>query len=564
MIPCRRLISVSVLLLSGGAHLTFAAQGENRVSFSNVTSEAGINFRHENGASPDKYFPEIMGGGVLIFDYDNDGWPDVFFVNGGSFVDAAAAGRARHRLYHNDGGGTFTHVSESSGVGISGFGMGACAADYDNDGWTDLYVTSLGPNRLYRNTGDGRFEEVTDHAGTASPAWSTGCAFGDIDNDGDVDLYVANYVNFTADDNKDCGFGDVRSYCHPNVYRGVGDVLYRNEGDGTFTDVTRDAGVFGLDGNGLGVVFGDYDQDGWTDIYVANDSVPNFLFHNTGAGVFEEVGFWAGVAVGITAKPLAGMGTDMGDVTGDGLPEIFVTNLDLETHTLYENLGAGLFDDVTLQSGVGEATLPFVGFGAAFLDYDNDMDLDVVIANGDVDDNVGRLSDTKTYEQPNLLLENDGTGKFREAGPSSGPAFTTAKPSRGLAVGDLDNDGDLDILISNVGESPDLLRNDGGNLGNALLVRTVGTTSNSDGIGAVLRLSVGDSVLVREVRAGSSYLSQNDRRIHFGLGREERIDQLEIQWPSGMMDIVRDIEANQILTVREGEGIVERLPFEGN
>ena len=560
----QQLVLTAMLILTTGAPVSFGAQAGDAVRFANVASEAGIDFRHENGASPDKYFPEIMGGGALIFDYDNDEWPDVFFVNGGSFVDAAAAGRARHRLYHNDGGGAFTDVSESSGVGISGFGMGACAADYDNDGWTDLYVTSLGPNRLYRNTGDGRFEEVTDHAGTASPAWSTSCAFGDIDNDGDVDLYVANYVNFTVDDNKDCGFGNIRSYCHPNVYRGMGDVLYRNEGDGTFTDVTRDTGVFGLDGNGLGVVFGDYDQDGWTDIYVANDSVPNFLFHNTGAGVFKEVGFWAGVAVGITAKPLAGMGTDMGDVTGDGLPEIFVTNLDLETHTLYENLGAGLFDDVTLQSGVGEATLPFVGFGVAFLDYDNDMDLDVVIANGDVDDNVGRLSDTKTYEQPNLLLENDGTGKFTDAAPLSGPGFAERKPSRGLAVGDLDNDGDLDILISNVGESPDLLRNDGGNLRNALLVRTVGTTSNSDGIGAVLRLSVGDSVLVREVRAGSSYLSQNDRRIHFGLGREERIDQLEIQWPSGMMDIVRDIEANQILTVREGEGIVERLPFEGN
>jgi hypothetical protein len=542
------------------AHMTFAAQGDDPISFSNVAPDAGILFRHENGASPDKYFPEIMGGGALILDYNNDNWADIFFVNGGSFVDQNTA--PRHGLYRNDRDGTFTDVTDSSGIGLSGFGMGACAADYDNDGWVDLYITSFGENQLYRNTGTGLFENVSDSAGARSSAWSTSCAFGDIDNDGDVDLYVANYVDFAADDNRFCGFGNVRSYCHPNVYSSQADVLYLNNGNGAFTDVTRDRGIYRPDGNGLGVVFGDYDDDGWTDIYVANDAVPNFLFHNMGAGTFEEVGFWAGVAVGLTAKPLAGMGTDMGDVTGDGRLEIFVTNLDLETHTLYENLGNGLFDDVTLQSGIGEATLPFVGFGAAFLDYDNDMDLDVAVANGDVDDNVERLSDTKTFEQPNLLLENDGTGKFRNAGPDRGPGFAARKPSRALAVGDLDNDGDLDILISNVGQSPDLLRNDGGNRANSLLVRTVGTSSNRDGIGARLRLSVGSRILVREVRAGSSYLSQNDLRVHFGLGSEELAQRLEILWPSGESDVLENIEANQILTVREGDGVIERMPFE--
>ena len=562
MIPLRSLIPTAVLILAGGAHETIAAQREDPVRFSNIAPEAGIHFRHENGASADKYLPEIMGGGALIFDYDNDGWADIFFVNGGSFVAQTAP--AGHRLYRNEADGTFTDVTASSGIGPSGFGMGACAADYDNDGWTDLYVTSFGANQLYRNTGAGGFRNVTDRVGTGSGVWSTSCAFGDIDNDGDVDLYVANYVNFAADENISCGFGNVRSYCHPNVYASLADVLYRNDGDGSFTDVTREAGVYRTDGNGLGVVFGDYDSDGWTDIYVANDAVPNFLFHNTGAGRFEEVGFWAGVAVGLSAKPLAGMGTDMGDVTGDGLPEIFVTNLDLETHSLYENLGDGLFADVTLPSGVGEATLPFVGFGAAFLDYDNDMDLDLAVANGDVEDNVVRLSDTKTFEQLNLLLENDGAGKFRDAGAVSGPGFATKKPSRALAVGDLDNDGDLDILISNVGATPDLLRNDGGNRANALLVRTVGTTSNRDGIGARLRLSVGSKVLVREVRAGSSYLSQNDLRVHFGLGTETLAQRLEILWPGGTIDVLENIEANQILEVRQGEGIIERKRFETN
>ena len=540
-----------------------AVQEERQVRFENVALEAGIDFRHENGATPEKYMPETMGAGALLFDYDNDGWLDAFFVNGGSFVDEAVAAGATHRLYRNRGDGTFADVSDGAGIGVSGYGMGACAADYDNDTWVDLYVTSYGENRLYRNTGEGGFEDVTAVAGTSSSLWSASCAFGDIDNDGHVDLYVTSYVDFAMDNNKYCGFiGDVRTYCHPNVYSGQADVLYRNNGDGTFSDATAQAGVHRTDGNGLGVVFGDYDQDGWADIYVANDSVPNFLFHNNGDGTFEEVGLWAGVAVGLTAKPLAGMGTDMGDVTGDGLPEIFVTNLNLETHTLYENLGQGLFDDVTLQSGVSEATLPFVGFGAAFMDYDNDGDLDLAVANGDVIDNVGLFSDTKTYEQQNLLLENDGTARFEDVGPVSGPGFALKKPSRALAVGDIDNDGDLDILIGNVGDTPDLLRNEGGNARHALQVRTAGSDSNRDGIGARLRLSVGSDVIVREVRAGSSYLGQNDLRVHFGMGEAERAERLEILWPSGRIDVIDDIEANQSLTVREGEGVVEARPFQ--
>jgi hypothetical protein len=548
-----------VVIFASQAILAFQQPGP--VQFVNAAAGAGVSFRHENGASSEKYMPETMAGGALIFDYDNDGRPDLLFINGGSFADKRIAAGARHRLYHNAGGWKFTDVTESSGIRTSGFGMGACSADYDNDGWTDLYITAVGPDKLYRNTGKGTFTDVSTSAGAGADLWSTSCAFGDIDNDGDVDLYVTRYVDFAADNNKYCTLlENVRSYCHPNVYKGVPDVLYRNNGDGTFTDITREAGITKA-GNGLGVVFGDYDDDGWIDIYVANDTSPNFLFRNKGKGIFEDVGVWAGVAMGMDGKPLAGMGTDMGDIDGDGRLDIFVTNLDGQTHSVYKNLGKGLFADVTFQSGVGEATLPFVGFGTAFLDYDNDGDLDLSVANGDVIDNVKRLRDNTSYEQLNLLLQNDGAGKFASVGPVSGPGFALKKASRALATGDLDNDGDLDILISNVGDAADILRNDGGNRSNSILLRLRGSASNRDAIGARLKLVVGGKVLVREVKSGSSYLAQNDLRIHFGLGSAQSADGLEIRWPGGATERIENIQANQILTILEGKGVTVRQPF---
>jgi hypothetical protein len=531
--------------------------------FSDVTKAAGINFKHENGASREKYLPETMSAGALIFDYDGDGWPDIFLVNGGSFADRSAAAAARHRLYHNNRDGTFKDTTASSGIAVSGFGMGACSADYDNDGWPDLYVTGVESNKLYRNNSNDSFTDVTAKAGVGGNGlWSSSCAFADIDNDGDVDLYVTNYVDFSIKNNKYCSaMQNIRTYCHPNVYQPAPDILYRNNGDGTFTDITKEAGVYRTDGNGLGVVFGDYDNDGWTDIYVANDSVPDFLFHNKGKAIFEEVGFRAGVSVGGEGRPLAGMGTDMGDIDGDGLLDIIVTNLDRETHSLHRNLGKGLFSNVTFESGVGQATLPFVGFGVAFLDYDNDSDLDLVIANGDILDNVSQFRDNTTHEQRNLLLQNDGNGRFRDVGPQSGPGFALKKVSRTLVAGDLDNDGDLDIVIGNNGQTADLLRNEGGNRNNSLLVRAIGTKSNRDAIGARLKLTVGGKILMRYIKAGSSYQGQSDLRVHFGLEKAAQADRLEILWPSGLVDSIQGIKANQIIAVTEGRGITRQESF---
>lgn len=533
------------------------------VLFQEVTKDAAMHFQHINGATPERYMPETMGSGGLFFDYDNDGWLDIFLVDGGSLVDEELARRARSLLYKNERDGTFRDTTAHAGLKNPGYGMGACAADFNNDGWADLYLTNVGPNILYRNNGNGTFTDVTQKAGVGADLWSSSCAFADIDRDGDLDLYVANYVDFAVNNNKYCGdhVKDVRAYCHPNVYNGLPDVLYRNNGNGTFTDITREAGIYNSAGKGLGVKFGDYDNDGWTDIHVANDSVPNFLYQNQGNGTFKEVGLWAGVSVNGEGRPEAGMGTDLGDYDNDGLLDIFVTNLDMETNTLYRNLGDDLFTDVTFESGHGEPSLRYVGFGTAFFELDNDGDLDMIVANGHILDNATHFRDNIRYAQRNLLFRNEGEGTFKEVGLAAGPGFALEKVSRGLAIGDIDNDGDLDLLITNNGQMADLLLNDGGNQNHALVVRTIGTKSNRDGIGARLQLTNGSHTQMAEVQAGSGYLGQNDLRVHFGLGKASRVDRLDVHWPSGAVDTFENLEANQILTVKEGEGVVGREPF---
>jgi len=553
------IVAIVLLGLQPGSNAQTTADGPP-ILFEDITQQAGIDFRHTNGASPDKHIVETMGSGGLFLDYDNDGWLDVFLVDGGSLADPQAAARARHRLYRNRRNGTFEDVTAASGIVRGrGFGMGACAGDYDNDGWIDLYVTSDGPSDLYRNDGRGSFTNVTQSAGVGWVGLSTSCAFADIDRDGDLDLFVANYVDLTGGE-KYCGDNRVRAYCRPDVYKGAPNVLYRNNGNGTFTDVTKQAGVYSTAGKGLGVVFGDYDDDGLPDLFVANDLVPNFLYHNEGTGRFREVALLAGVAIASDAKPRAGMGTDFGDYDGDGRLDLVVTNFELESHNLFRNLGGGLFADATAESGLNVATIPFLGFGAVFLDYDNDGDLDLAIANGHVLDNTSHFRANSRYAQRNLLLRNDG-GRLREIGLLSGKGFALEKVSRALAAGDIDNDGDLDLLVTNNGEGADLLRNDGGQRNNALVVKVVGKQSNRQGVGARLRLVVGSKAQIREIKSGSGYLSQSDLRQHFGLGRATEVDRLEIRWPSGRIDVLQKIAANSVITVVEGEGVTARTPF---
>lgn len=531
--------------------------------FEEVSRAAGLDFEHVNGASAEKHLPETMGSGAVFFDYDHDGWIDVFLVDGGSVADKARDSRARHRLYRNRGNGTFEDATAGSGIVRRGYGMGACAADYDNDGLVDLLVTGVGANTLYRNTGNGTFRDVTRSAGVQSETWSTSCAFADFDKDGSVDLFVTNYVDVGVDDNKYCGDAArrVRVYCHPLNYQPLPMMLYHNTANGAFTDVSVRAGIASNRGNGLGVVVADYDDDGWPDVFVANDSVPNFLYHNEGRGVFKEVALSAGVAVANDGKSRAGMGTDFGDYDGDGRLDLVVTNHEFETTTLFRNLGKGLFADATAESGIGPATLPFVGFGAALFDYDNDGRLDLAIANGHVVDNTAQMRAGSTFAQRRLLFRNADGRRFVEVGRRSGPGFARDRVGRTLATADIDNDGDLDLLITNNGQTADLLRNDGGNRRHALIVRTEGRTSNRDGIGARLRLTTRTMTQVREVKAGSSYLGQNDTRVHFGLGDTTEIDQLEVRWPSGRVDVIPRPPVNVAMTVVEGEGATRRVPF---
>jgi hypothetical protein len=539
-------------------------------TFRDVASTAGLDFVHVNGASDERFFPEIMGPGGLFLDFDNDGWLDVFLVDGGSFANPAVARRARHRLYRNRRNGTFEDVTGRSNIQHRDYGMSACAGDVDNDGLTDLYITNVGPNALYRNTGGGRFAEVPKAGGADTALWSTSCAFVDIDRDGDLDLFVTNYVDApttrspTPAKNPFCGSAGppaIRDYCHPLIYHPLPSVLYRNTGKGAFEDVSMQAGIAPHLGNGLGVAVSDMDEDGWPDVFVANDGTPNFLFHNNTNGTFTEIGGLAGVAVASDGKARAGMGTAFGDFAGTGRPGLIVTNHETEMHSLFLNQGAQLFSDSTIRSGIGPATRPYVGFGVVFFDYDNDGRLDVSIVNGHVMANVAKFRAGGKLAQRKLLLRNDTGERFVDVTKDAGPGFAVEGVGRALAAGDVDNDGDLELLVTNNGERANLLLNDGGNASNALLVQLDGTKSNRSAIGARIVLTAGQRTQMREVQSGSSYLAQNDLRAHIGLGRAERAERLEIRWPSGLKESIENLAANQIVTIREGKGIVKQVPF---
>ena len=530
-------------------------------TFTDITREAGLAFHHLNGASSEKHLVETMGSGGLFFDYDGDGWLDAFLVDGGSLADAALARRARHRLYRNRGDGTFVDVSDRAGLAHRGYGMGACAGDYDGDRRPDLYVTSFGPNALYRNRGDGTFADVTAAARVGDERFGASCAFADLDRDGDLDLWVVNYVAADPARSPFCGSArqKLRFYCHPLKYDPLPSTVYRNDG-GVFTDVSQASGVGALRSNGLGVVIADTDDDGWPDVFVANDTMPNFRFHTAGRMRFAESALVSGVALAADGTARAGMGIDAGDYDGDGRLDLVITNLDFEMHTLHRGLERGLFAYTAIESGIGYPTLPFVGFGVAFLDYDNDGRLDIASANGHILDNAAQFRAGSTYRQRKLLFRNTTGRRFAEVGRSSGAAFAAERVGRGLATGDIDNDGDLDLLVTNNGEPAELLRNDRAG-GHALLVRLRGPNGNPDGIGARIRVTATTSTQVRVVKAGSSYLSQNDLRAHFGLGDAVRADRVEVRWPSGRVEVVPAMPADRIVTVEEGKGLIASQAF---
>ena len=532
------------------------------VTFTDVAQASGITFQHDNAASPEKYLIETMGAGCGWIDYDQNGLLDLYLVNGCGTRAYSPKQSLRSALYRNNGDGTFTDVTSKAGVGAEGlFGMGVAVGDYDNDGFPDLLVLGYDRCILYHNNGNGTFTDVTDRSGVKnSGRWASSAAWFDYDNDGRLDLIIANYVDWSPSNNFYCGDHGpgMRSYCHPDDYHGQPPTLYHNNGDGTFTDVSKTSGLGLKGGNGLGVVTFDYDNDGWQDIFIANDHMPNFLFHNNRDGTFREVGYLAGVAVSSDGEFEAGMGTDAGDTTGSGRMDLIVTHLVMQLARLYQNAGDQTFDDATLRSKIGYTTYHMSGFGTHFFDYDNDCSIDLFMANGHVLDNIERYHSDVRYAEPKLMFRNIGHGVFENVSDRLGSAFQLPRVSRGAAIADYDNDGDLDILVSNNGQAPQLLRNDGGNANHWLEIFLIGTKSNRDGAGSRLKLTAGELVLYDQRKGGMSYQSAQDPRLHFGLGQHNKVDQLEITWPSGIVTKLTDLPCDKIIAVKEGTGLIER------
>ena len=549
-------------LLAGAFFLprlpVFASPELTQFPFEEVRPEkSGITWTHTSGKSPEKYLPESSGPGCAFLDYDNDGWMDIYLVNSGKCDFFTPNQPLRNALYRNDRDGTFTDVTEKAGVGAGGYGQGVAVGDYDGDGFPDLYVTQYGRNILYHNNGDGTFTDVTEKAGVAAPGWSSSAVWFDYDNDGRLDLFVGRFVDFSKELNKPCGIHDdgLRRYCIPKVYSPMPSWLFHNNGDGTFTDVSKSSGISGSLGKAWGVVATDINNDGLMDLFVANDTVANFLFLNRGNGKFEEIGETSGVAYSAEGRTRSGMGVDSADYDQDGFMDLFVSNLDRELYSLYRNNHDQAFDDHAGQLGIGSATRLMSGWGLKFFDFDNDGEVDLFLANGNPDDLIETVHAQVKYQEPMLLFRDTGKG-FENISAQSGPVFSKPLSARGMAVGDFNNDGALDVLVSVNDGPPLLLKNNIGSQSHWLGIKLVGKKSNSDAVGARITYQAQDLKRSRTKVGGGSYLSDHDPRIVVGVGKRTKLDWLEIKWPlpSGATQRFADLPIDRYITIVEGQG----------
>lgn len=521
-----------------------------------VTKESGIAFRHHHGGSGEGYIVEGVAAGLATFDFDRDGNIDIYFLNGAPLKGTVVDGPLRNALYRNHGDWTFSDVSQAAGVDDSGYGLGVTAGDFDNDGFKDLYLNNFGPNILYRNNGDGTFTDVTAEAGVGNgDKVGAGASFLDIDGNGNLDLYVSNYVDFTYENHVPIIIGGHRFHAGPRHYRPEPDTLFRNNGDGTFTDVSISSGIAAVAGPGMGMICFDYDDDGSTDVFVANDEAANFLFRNDGRGTFTEVGLVAGVAYDFYGKENSSMGVDCSDFDNDGLLDLFMTNYQSEMPVLYRNLGGGLFDDATSVARISNDLFPHVTWGTGFVDFDNDGDLDLYVACGHFD-RVETIDDRTAYRVPNVLLMNNGDGRFEDVSRRCGDGLSIVESSRGTAFDDLDNDGKVDVVVLNSHSTPSLLHNRSTADHHWLQVRLQGVTTNRDGVGSLVRVVAGDLVQVAEVHSGRGYQSHHGTRLHFGLGQRKRVDRIEVRWLGGASETFPGVKADQLVWLIQGDGSV--------
>ncbi|HXU37414.1 MAG TPA: CRTAC1 family protein [Blastocatellia bacterium] len=541
---------------------TEAPRYSGPIQFTDVTAQAGIRFKHNSGAFGKKYLPETVGSGCAFLDYDNDGWQDILLVNSMNWPDHKGQ-KSFPALYHNNRNGTFTDVTKDAGLAVELYGLGCAIADFDNDGNVDIYITCLGANHLFRNLGGGKFQDVTARAGVGDTGFSTGALWFDYDKDGKLDLFVCNYVEWSIDKDLYCTLdGKNKSYCTPESYKGHSATLYHNKGDGTFEDVTQRAGLFDPTCKSLGIAMIDFDNDGWMDLFVANDTQPNKLYRNNGNGTFTDAAMTAGVAFSEAGVARAGMGVDAADYDGSGRASLIIGNFSNEMMALYHNEGTGLFIDEAPTSTIGQNTLLTLTFSCFFFDYDLDGLQDVFAANGHVSDDINTVQPKVTYAEPPHLFRNLGKKKFEEVTSKLGAAIQKAMVARGAAYGDFDNDGDLDLLVTSSNGPARLLRNDGGNQNNMIRVKTIGAGSNRDGIGAkvTVKSSTGRT-LWSIVKTGSSYCSQSELPLTFGLGKAEKVASIEVIWPGGRKETLSDISANQAITIQEGKGVVSTQPI---